>query len=399
MDIVVAIIQVVAIFGVPLLLLNLRNWGPIKLIGMVGSAYAICIVVSLIVFGLNKLGVDFSLNSDIGEIGSYLAIGIAIPLLLFSTNLKEIRKLSKNVLVSFGCLIIALFVVTTVVFFLFKDVLANSEIFSGMAMGLYTGGTPNLNAIGNILGLDGNSIALANLSDMMIGGVFYVFLLLAAKPLLSKILKQSSNEIYLKEDSDITNYESLEKVPLKNAKKVFFSIMLSVLMAVCSALVGVVVWFALGAVQGRMMDYVVPCLLIGVTVFGIIGSFNKNIREVEGNNLVGQYLILVFSFALSSCLDLTRLGAGFIYILLFFGIITIGTFILHVILAKIFKIDVDCMLITLTAGVYGPAFVPAIASQLKKDDLVAPGLIVGSLGYAIGTFLGLLVALLFGIFI
>ena len=31
-------------------------------------------------------------------------------------------------------------------------------------------------------------------------------------------------------------------------------------------------------------------MLISVTVFGIIGSFNKRIRETKGMNVVGQYL-------------------------------------------------------------------------------------------------------------
>ena len=61
-------------------------------------------------------------------------------------------------------------------------------------------------------------------------------------------------------------------------------------------------------------------------------------------------------------------------------------------------IDVDCTIVTLTAGVYGPAFVPAITKQIKNDALTVPGLIVGSIGYAIGTFLGAGLGYLFLLF-
>ena len=55
------------------------------------------------------------------------------------------------------------------------------------------------------------------------------------------------------------------------------------------------------------------------------------------------------------------------------------------------------MIVCATAVIYGPSFVPAITKQLKNDSLTAPGLIVGSIGYAIGTFIGLLLGLLYAL--
>ena len=139
-------------------------------------------------------------------------------------------------------------------------------------------------------------------------------------------------------------------------------------------------------------------MLIGVTVFGIIGSFNKKIRETEGTNILGHYLVLVFSFSLASSVDFSRLiGSDFGSLILLYGIITVGSFIVHMILARFLKIDSDCMIVTATAGIYGPAFVPAITKQIKNDSLTVPGLICGSIGYALGTFLGLGLGFLFGL--
>lgn len=396
---IVSILQGLGIFGIPLLILRFRETKAVKLFGMVGTTYLAGIFVSLLIFVLNKLGVEFQLNKDVGEIGSYVAIAVAIPLLLFNANLKEAAKLSGTVGKSILSLLLSLFAVTTVAVLCFRGHLADADILGGMAMGLYTGGTPNLNAIGAAMGLSGESIALANLSDMLIGGVFYIFLLVAAKPLVNIFLGKYRQEVYLKDTSDMTNYEALEHVPLKKVKGVFFCILLALLMAAASALAGVVLWYLLGAVQGELFTYLVPSLMIGVTVFGLIASFNKNIRQVKGNNMVGQYLILVFSFALASCLDLSRVGENFLLMLLFFGGITVATFVLHIFVSKLFKVETDCTIVVLTAGVYGPAFVPAVAKQLKNDGMIVPGLIVGSLGYAIGTFLGVGAALLFRLLI
>lgn len=132
--------------------------------------------------------------------------------------------------------------------------------------------------------------------------------------------------------------------------------------------------------------------------FGIIGSFSKKIRETQGTNILGHYLILVFSFALASSVDFSKLiGSNFKELIILYGIITIGSFVVNVIFARFLKIDSDCVIVTSTAGIYGPAFVPAITKQIKNDNLTVPGLICGSIGYAIGTFLGVGLGLLFAL--
>ncbi len=392
---VYSIVQVIAIFLVPLIIIRYHRFKLTKLIGTIGMAYLLGLLVALIVFGLRKAGLTINQNQDIGEIGSHLAISIAIPLLLFSANLKEAKKLSKSVLVSFGSVIFSVIIITTITFYLYGKTLDNGAELSGMAIGLYTGGTPNLNAIANVFGLDSTTIGIANLSDMIIGGVFYMFLLILCKPLLLKFLKPSDKQVYLKEKSNITNTEELNINEFKTSKSLVKAFILAFIMAAVGAGLGILLWIILGATQGKMTDLLVPTMMISVTIFGIIASFNKKIRDTQGTNVVGQYLILVFSFALASSLDLTKMTGNFGKVILLYGIITIGTFILHIILSKLLKIDVDCAMVTVTAGLYGPAFIPAITKQINNDALTVPGLICGSIGYAAGTFIGIGIALLF----
>jgi len=390
-----AIIQAVAIFFVPWLIIKNHKFFITKWIGTVGTAYLLGIIVSLVIFGLKKIGLNFTIDTDIGEISSHLAISIAIPLLLFSSNLSEAKKLSKTVLKSFVSLVISTVLVSSFAFYFYGRTIEFGGELSSMAAGLYTGGTPNLNAIGNIFGLDSTTIGVANLSDMIIGAVFYLFLLMLAKPILSKILKTSKNDKYLTSNSFVENTEELDENRFKLTRVLINRVILSFIIAVIGAIIGMVIWIILGSVQGRMNDYLVPSMMLTVTIGGIIFSFNKKIRKAKGMNVLGQYFILVFSFALASSLDFTRMHGIFSDILILYSIITVGVMIIHTLISKIMKLDVDCTIVTLTAGVYGPAFVPAITKQIKNDNLTVPGLIIGSLGYAIGTFLGMLLGLLF----
>ena len=392
------ILQIILIFIIPYLIIRFKDFKLTKIFGTIGMAYFFGLVVAGIVFAINKANIEFHLNTDIGEIGSYAAIAIGIPLLLFGSNLQEAKKLSKMVLKSFGALIISVVFVSTLVFLFFGRNLVDGDALSAAAIGLYTGGTPNLNAITNIFGLSTEIIALANLSDIIIGAVFYIFLLLLAKPLIDKILQPSIRDTYLKEESTMKNTENFNFKYFKTSKRLFKSFLIAFAMTAISAGVGILVWILAGSVQGRMLDFLVPLMLIGVTVFGIIGSFNKKIRETEGTNILGHYLVLVFSFSLASSVDFSRLiGSNFGDLIILYGIITVGSFIVHLVLAKILKIDSDCMIVTATAGIYGPAFVPAITKQLKNDNLTVPGLICGSIGYALGTFLGVGLGLLFSL--
>lgn len=388
------ILQAFLVLLIPMLIIKYHNFVITKWIGTIGTAYFLGILVALFIYLLNVMGVDYALNKDVGEIGSHTAIAVAIPLLLFSSNLLEMKKLSKTVMKSFASLIASAIIVSAIAYYTYARTITHGAELSGMAIGLYTGGTPNLNAIANIFGLSNTVIGVANLSDMVIGAVFYLFLLLGCKPLLSKFLRFEKKD-YVTDSIEIENVDELDIKSFQISSRLLGMIMLAFGMAVVGAVAGVIVWILLGSQDGKMLDILVPSLMISVTIFGIIGSFSKTVRETKGMNVVGQYFILVFSFGLASSLDFTQLQGLFGSILILYGVITLGVFALHSLISYFLQIDADCTMVTMTAGLYGPAFVPAITKQIKNDELTAPGLITGSIGYAIGTFLGAGLAMLF----
>ncbi len=386
MDIVIMIIQVALIIIIPWLLMKFRDKKAISFLGTIGWAYLIGIALAGLMFLLNKCGLDISFSGEISEYGSHIAIAIAIPLLLFSTNLKSVKALSKKSLGSFGLLTISVVVVAIIVGICLNGVLPISDKLAGMSIGLYTGGTPNLNAIGSILGVDGSIISYSNLADMLIGGVFYMFLLLACKPLFKKFLN-APKSVYYTAEVTASNMDTLDTENI-NKKQLSINVLIAFGIAILGAGLGLLIWVLTGAKQGTMTTYLVPTIMITATVLGLVGSCFKKLRETKGNSVIGHYLILMFSIALAMCIDFNNFSANSMYIFLLFGLVTICSFLVHFVLCKIFKIDIDCAIVTLTAGLYGPAFIPAVTKQLNCEDLTAVGLICGSLGYAIGTFLG-----------
>jgi len=389
------IIQLLAILLLPLVILKYKDFIVTKYVGPVGTSYLLGLVLALSIYLLNKVGLSITLNSDMGEIISHIAITLAIPLLLVSANIKSATKLSKQVLKSFAALIISAMIVATLVNYLYAQYQANGSIISAMAIGMYTGGTPNFNAIGKIFFLDNSTIAIANLSDIVIGGAFYFFLLVLAKPLFNLILKRFKNHDYQVETLEVDQVETYELSNFKFTKGIFKVISISFLGVLVSAILGLLLWIATGMEDGRMNDYLVPVMLIGVTVYGIFISFKSKLHQIKHTNVIGQYMILIFSFSLASSIDFTSIGTVIGPIFIILTSITLGTTLLHMLINFFLKTDIDCAIVTLTAGIYGPAFIPAITKQLKNEDLTAPGLIIGSIGYGLGTFLGYFLGLIF----
>ena len=381
---VVTILQLIAIFAVSLLILRWRDRGLIRTFGTIAMAYFWGIAVAVAVWLLNRLGLHVRLNADVGQIGSYVCIGLAIPLLMFSTDLGAVKRLAKLVLISFAALLLSVMAVVVVAGRTLGASFPWGRQLAAMAAGMYTGGSPNFNAVGVILDVPSDVIAVGNLSDMIVGTIFYIFILLAAKPLLGRLLDRRARKgPYMKGDGETANVDALEWHGFHAG------IVRNLLLALCCVAVGGVIGFLVWKGKGgALTDPLVPAVMITGTVLGLALSFVRSVREVPENAAAGHYLILVFSFALASSLDLSTLRGSLLHTVALLGVVTVCSFLLHALLCRVFRIDADCAIVTMTAGLYGPAFIPAVTKQLKNDTLTAPGLICGALGYAVGTLLG-----------
>ena len=238
---------------------------------------------------------------------------------------------------------------------------------AAMAAGMYTGGSPNFNAIGVILGVPGDTIAIGNLSDMIVGTVFYIFILTLAKPLCAKVLDRHAKQgAYMRENGGAENVDTLEWNGFHRG--IVRNLALSLACVLVGAVIGFTIWKVKG---GALTDPLVPAVMIAGTTLGLALSFVPKVRNVKENSAAGHYLILVFSFALASSLDLGTLGGNLLHTVALLASITVCSALLHLLLCRIFRIGADCAIVTMTAGLYGPAFIPAVTKQLRCDALTA----------------------------
>jgi len=134
-------------------------------------------------------------------------------------------------------------------------------------------------------------------------------------------------------------------------------------------------------------------VILSITTFGILASFVPRINKIEKTFQLGMYLILIFSLTVASMANLKSMfGVGMFSLIMFITWCYFGSMILHLILAKIFRIDADNFLITSAAFVFSPPFVPLVANALKNKELIVTGITGGILGYVVGNYMGVALA-------
>ena len=105
-----------------------------------------------------------------------------------------------------------------------------------------------------------------------------------------------------------------------------------------------------------------------------------------------MYFIYIFCIAVASMADLGELHlAGGMSLLGYLLTAVFGSLALQLILARIFKIDADTMVIASVTFINSPPFVPMMAAAMKNKSVLVTGLTLGIIGYAVGNYLGYLI--------
>ncbi|TFG43932.1 MAG: DUF819 family protein [Bacteroidia bacterium] len=312
------------------------------------------------------------------------AIPLAFPLLLFSLNIKRWLKYAKAGFVSMILAIVSIIIVIVSGFFIFRDVVPDSWKVAGMLVGVYTGGTPNMASLSYALDVDPNLFLMTNTYDIVIGAVT-IFFFITAGPRVFRAFLPPFRYIGETVDTDqaVAEAQSFEDFSglFKKGRLVPLLKALGISLLIVGTSAGIAILVSKEAFE--------PVAILSITTLAIIASLIPWINRIEKTFQLGMYFILVFSFAFASMANLsTMFNIGYLGL---FGYVLwayFGSLLLHLLLSKIFRVNADDYLITTTAFIYSPPFVPVIAAALKNKDVIVTGITVGVIGWIIGNYLG-----------
>lgn len=319
-----------------------------------------------------------------------LIVPLAIPLLLFSLNIRRWFRLAGQGFLSMILAFVSVVVIISTGYLIFHDLVDESWKIAGLLTGVYTGGTPNLAAIRTALEVDPNLFIMTHTYDIIIGAFTIIFFITFGKEVFGLVLPRfkkpeikGNTEELLEEVGDMDDFSGMFKK--SRFPKLLAALGISLLIFAVSA--------GLSFVLKSIPQMVV--VIMSITTFGIIASLFGWVNSIEKTFQLGMYLILIFSLVVSSMADLSIVfSIKYINLFLFVLYAYFGSMILHLLLSIIFRVDTDNFLITTTALIYSPPFVPVVAAALKNKDVITTGLTVGLIGYVVGNYLAVPLAYL-----
>lgn len=309
-----------------------------------------------------------------------LTIPLAIPLLLFSLDVRGWLRLARPAVISFGLCILALLTATLCAWLIYADAVNQADTVAAMLVGVYSGGTPNMAVVHSALGAPAELFLLVNSIDVLISGSYFLLLVSLAGPVYGLFLRP---------------YEGTDASIQAATEKSAISTHLSPLGLALLTTVGIVL-ISVGLVMLLWGRPAVAPVLFLITSLSIAASFWKPIHHARLSFPTGYYLVLVFCCAIGSQVDLSLLDSGILNMAAMVASVFYGTIILHLLLCRLFGIDRDTAIITQTASLFGPPFVPPVAGALRNPSMLLSGLTTGLVGYAAGNYLGLGTGLILG---
>ena len=371
----------------PLLIIEaFKRWTIVQKIGTVVLAYAVGIIASLCgVFNFADpvVGATFSkLQSTIMSV----SVPLAIPLMLFNCDFKLWTKALPKTAWALVTGIVAVVVSVVSGFFIFRNHVPDAANVSAMMTGIYTGGTVNFNALGASLGVNKSVMAIVLAFQMVITMPYIFFLLGGGYKVFRKLLpyKDITHKGRMDEENvetaDVENYRGMFE------KKNFIGMMKGLGLSV--------IFLAIGAglallITGTLSELVV---ILTITTLSIIASFFKPVRELPKTFELGMFFILIFSVIVASMFNIHSVSGGSLYIGGFVLWIMGISVLLHLILCRIAKVSGDLFCVCQVGLLCSPPFVPPIAGAMKNKKVLISGIVVGLVGYAVGTYIGAILA-------
>ncbi len=367
-------------FGLPwlIILLTLKSNMAHK-IGAVVIAYTIGLLVG-------NIGIIPEKYYSFIDFLMMFTVAVAIPLILFSTNLKLwfkiIGKTFLSVLLGLSAVVIA--VVTG--FFIFKAYINNAWQIAGLLVGLYSGGDPNLASLKTALNVTQERFIIVHTSDLFFGAIFLIFIITYGKKFFELFLPKFKIKKGQQEDFDENDvrefHDFFNFFKQKNIPDLIIGFILSL------AIVGI------SSLIGRLSQtFSTTLTILSITTLALLASFVHRIRNLKKTFQLGLYFIIVFSLLVASRAyfkNIIQIKSLYIFLYVIYAVTS--SVLIHSLLAKIFKLDADTMIISSIALVYSVPFVPVVATAIKNKHLILSGIIVGLFGYVIGNYLGIMLA-------
>lgn len=331
-------------------------------------------------------------------------VPLAVPMLLFNADIKKIGRDSGRVLIIYLFSGIGTILGGFVAYFALKNAIPALNDIVPMFVGTYTGGSVNFVAMSQQYKVPGATVSAALVADNLLMALYFFSLM--ALPTMAVIKKHYKmplvNALEQQSESDMeanktmaAKYWGAKEISLKD---IAFTVALSfVIVAVSDKLATLFgdLFKGEGAVSAILGGLLGNKYLLMTTITMIIASaFPKQISSIRGSQEIGTFLIYLFFAVIGAPASIGLILRESPLLLVFALIVVLINLVVSLIFGKLFKFNIEEIIIASNANVGGPTTAAAMAVSKGWTELIVPALLVGTLGYVIGNYYGILSGIL-----
>lgn len=316
-------------------------------------------------------------------------VPVLIPLFLFKANLRHMlfettRMTGAFLIASVGTVIGVLIAVSLLDLSALApaadiDPELREAGIAGLFASTYIGGSVNYAALGEITGLSGDAsfFSAATATDNLFSAVFLS--VLALLPGLSWLAKR------------FTQHEHGEEVQQEVGEERISATSLTLSLAVAISIVAIgdaiTAWIGMDSLRYAVIT---GLALIAATVFP------QWMERLHGGFELGVGLAFVFFAAIAAGANLVAMVKIAPLLIVLVVILLSVHLVVLLTVGRLFRLTLPELVTASNAAVLGATTAPALAAARGWHDLVTPGVLVGVLGYALGTFTGTAIFHLWG---
>lgn len=318
-------------------------------------------------------------------------VPVLIPLFLFKANLRRMLFETTRMTIAFliasagtviGVIIaVSLLDLSSLAPAADIDPALREAGIAGLFASTYIGGSVNYAALGEITGLrtDASFFSAATATDNLFSAVFLS--VLALLPVWTWLARKFPTHDHGAEAAEPDAPERISSASLTLALAAAISFV-----AIGDAITGVL------GIPSLRYAIITALVLVVATVFP------RWMERLHGAFELGVGLAFVFFAAIAAGADLVAM-VKIAPILVVLVVILLSVHLLVLLsVGRLFRLTIPELVTASNAAVLGATTAPALAAARGWHDLVTPGVLVGVLGYALGTFVGTAIFHLWALF-
>lgn len=365
-----------------------------------GAVIALLIALALVNTGI--IPAHAVLYDDI--VWGYV-VPLAIPLLLLQTNIRRIWRETGRLLAIFLIGSVGTVAGAVIGCVLLRTSIDGLPQVAAMMTGSYIGGGVNFTALADAFKVSGTLVSSTIVADNLNMALYFLILLGIAgnsffrrfypHPLIDEVEQSGVSE---EGKTLAASYWGRKDVSLRD---IAMCVTYAVVVVTISKFLGATLSTLVppdGSWLSKMGGTFLGSQYVWITLISMIFAsvFEKQVNSMNGAQEIGTFFIYMFFFVIGVPASIMEILTNAPMLFVFCFIMVVVNMLFCLIGGKILNFALEDILVASNANIGGPTTAAGLAISQGWTKLVGPAMLVGTFGYAIGTYIGIIVGSILG---